>query len=404
MRLLIFLMTIPLITTLNAQSKLVLDLSALSHQKYEYSYLHHNDLQPQMVYQIKINEATLFLEIQPLQTKQELGSNAIMITDLNEQDQLNTLEKFNEKAQKIIVLDKFQIQYELSSIAILKELNDNSLTYQNWKYKFQLDQTIESKSFNPSISNIQSGGNQIEYIETKHLNCIEIFVIRQYYSKKPSLYTEINFNPTFGIIKESNVNNFGEIVQELVSINDQPLADYLESFCTSRTDFSLTLREKGPVKTTQEYHIVQKGETLYQIARKYNLSTAELINLNNLTSSQIKIGDLLYLVNQTKSTLESNKPLIETHPEMFDSPKNTPLGRLGQTNGNALIKRGLPQKYASSNTNSYNSKRKVHYVLSGETLYSIAKKYNTSVEVLIEINQLDRENPKIRPDQKLFIN
>lgn len=37
-------------------------------------------------------------------------------------------------------------------------------------------------------------------------------------------------------------------------------------------------------------YIVEKGETLYSISKKYNLTVAELKKINNLTSNQISIG------------------------------------------------------------------------------------------------------------------
>lgn len=404
MKHLIFLMILPFAGISNAQSKLVLDLSQIPHQKYEYRYLQHNDVPPQIVYQIKTDEMILFIEVQVSETPEDLNQNGTIIFNLNQQEQLNNLRTQYNEGQKILVLDDFKIQYDLSSISFLKSIDENKSTYHNWKYKFELNQAITNKGEIPTITNLQPGGNKMEYIESLFLNCMEIFIIRQYYSSNNEFYTEINYHPTIGILKESNVNNFGKTELELFSINDQPLKNYLNSICEPKVIPSLTLREKGNGKLNKEYHVVQKGETLYQIAKKYNISTAKIMAINNLESSIINIGDVLYLDDTTQPSFENNKPLIETHPEMFDTPLKNPQGRVGQNNGNALLKRGLPQKYAASNSSSLDTKRQVHYVLSGETLYSIARKYNTTVKVLIEINQLDQKNPKIQPDQKLYIN
>ena len=41
------------------------------------------------------------------------------------------------------------------------------------------------------------------------------------------------------------------------------------------------------------YHIVEKGESLYSIAKQYNTSVQKLKSLNNLSSSRIVIGQKL---------------------------------------------------------------------------------------------------------------
>jgi LysM repeat protein len=387
---------------LNAQSIMVLDLSNLENQKYEYRYLHHNEVQPQIVYQIALDEETIFVEVLPIEPIQKLDLKSQKILDINRYDHLNELKNLSVGTQKILVIDGSMNQYHLNSISSLKKNNSNSSTYHNWKYKFQLDQSVDTQLQSPIISNLQPGGNKIEIIKTFSLNCLEVYVIRLYYTSNKDIYTEINFHPSMGVLKESNVNNFGKTDLELVTIEEVPLESYIKTFCHLKNEPSLTLREKGVVVPDYEYHVVQKGETLYQIAKKYRLSTSDLMEINQLKNPQIKIGDILYLVdfNNTKG----KKSLIEIHPEIFEYPVKAPQGRTGKGAENALINRGLPKKYTTTSTKSFDSKRKVHFVLTGETLFSIAKKYNTTVKSLISINQLDEKNPKIIPDQKLFIN
>lgn len=98
-----------------------------------------------------------------------------------------------------------------------------------------------------------------------------------------------------------------------------------------------------------EYYTVKKGDTLYSIASKNNLTVQELKELNNLTSNNLSIGQTL---------------LIKKNPK-----ENT-------------------------NVTTYNVK-------SGDTLYSIARKYNTTVSELINRNNLKTSNLKI--GQELII-
>jgi LysM repeat protein len=51
-----------------------------------------------------------------------------------------------------------------------------------------------------------------------------------------------------------------------------------------------------------DYHVAQKGESIYTIARKYNISVANLILLNKLSSTGINEGQKIVLKGNTTST------------------------------------------------------------------------------------------------------
>jgi len=50
------------------------------------------------------------------------------------------------------------------------------------------------------------------------------------------------------------------------------------------------------ISTTGPDYIVQKGDTLFNIAKRYNLTVEELKSLNNMTDNNIKIGQKLVVV------------------------------------------------------------------------------------------------------------
>ena len=53
--------------------------------------------------------------------------------------------------------------------------------------------------------------------------------------------------------------------------------------------------EKKPTKT--DYHTVQKGETLYGLSKRYGVSLADLKRANNLETTLIKTGQILRVQN-----------------------------------------------------------------------------------------------------------
>jgi LysM repeat protein len=111
------------------------------------------------------------------------------------------------------------------------------------------------------------------------------------------------------------------------------------------------LRVPSPEKTvnankpSSATHIVITGETLYSIAKKYNVSVDEMKKLNPNAANGLSIGDELLI---------PGKPVEQT------------------------IKRGDTPVSTTTTTPSNTS----HTVASGETLYSISRKYNISVDDL----------------------
>jgi len=58
------------------------------------------------------------------------------------------------------------------------------------------------------------------------------------------------------------------------------------------------------------YHIVAKGETLYSISKKYNVSTSEIKRINKLTEDTLYIGQKLLLSEDIKYVVKSGDTLF----------------------------------------------------------------------------------------------
>ena len=50
--------------------------------------------------------------------------------------------------------------------------------------------------------------------------------------------------------------------------------------------------------TENTTYTVKRGDTLYQIANNFGVSVSEIMNLNNLTSTLLNIGDILIIPNR----------------------------------------------------------------------------------------------------------
>lgn len=158
-------------------------------------------------------------------------------------------------------------------------------------------------------------------------------------------------------------------------------------------------------KTTT--HKVQKGETISQIAIKYNVTPFDIYQLNPDAQSGLKPNSVLLIPKSSgkpKAVLQA-KPSAKTvtHEVM---PKETLYGiekkygvsdeALKQANP-FLEKEGLqigqtlviPSNKVQKNNTTTLEKVVYHYVLPKETKYSIAKQYGITIE------ELERKNPEV---------
>lgn len=145
-------------------------------------------------------------------------------------------------------------------------------------------------------------------------------------------------------------------------------------------------------------HTVQKGETITQIAQLYKVTPYDIYRLNPDAQNGIQVDSVLIIPT---SSLVSSTTTVKTHEVQ---PKETLYGIAKQHNvsiqdiekWNPELKDGLKigqiiqltgTKLATPKTVPNKVKSgKTHEVLPKETLYSIAKQYDTSVEVLEMLN------------------
>ena len=142
-----------------------------------------------------------------------------------------------------------------------------------------------------------------------------------------------------------------------------------------------------------DYYIVKKGDTLYSIANTNNTTVSELKALNNLTSNNLSIGKILKLPIPEKEDFPNTEEVIYTVKSGDNLYKiantyNTTVDKLKTINNltSNILSVGQKLKIPSNeNDNTYNVK---YRVVSGDTLYSIAKKYNTTPMDIKNLNNL----------------
>ncbi|SMG28476.1 LysM domain-containing protein [Marivirga sericea] len=124
-----------------------------------------------------------------------------------------------------------------------------------------------------------------------------------------------------------------------------------------------TMSEVSTPSAKGKQHTVEAGETIYSISKQYDITQDEIMNWNDLQSTNLDIGQKLWVSRSGESI--------------------------------AMKKEKDPAEKTD------NKKEIVHTVDMGETIYSISKQYGVTQSKIIELNNLKDNN--IAVGQKLIV-
>lgn len=167
---------------------------------------------------------------------------------------------------------------------------------------------------------------------------------------------------------------YNTTVNQLVSLNNIKNPNLIYVGQTLKIPISSTTTQEE-ICTGSIIYTVKRGDTLSEIAQKYNTTVSELVSLNN-----IKNPNLIY-VNQ--------KIRIRNRIcNMTVGGNNSSNNENSNTNSSNI----------NTNTNNY---YKSYVVKKGDTLWGISRRYNVTINQLVEINNI--KNPDlIYPGQTLW--
>ena len=145
------------------------------------------------------------------------------------------------------------------------------------------------------------------------------------------------------------------------------------------------------------YHTVKRGETLFAIARRYGVDA--ICKLNDIDAGNIKKGQKL-LIRQPETAISDGVSDME---EVIEEEQYAEIKTSKPAKRSEAAKTAKDTKTTKKSDTNKSKKRGTvkHKVVRGETLYGIAKKYNTTVEKIKKDNRLKSNNLSV--GQKLKI-
>ena len=193
------------------------------------------------------------------------------------------------------------------------------------------------------------------------------------------------------------VVQYGDTIQSIARDNNLDVDDLIN--LNNLTDYELYVGQilKLPTYAGEDVvkegeYVVKKDDSLYQIAIKNNTTIEELKKLNNLKTDELDVGQILKLpIKKTNEKVEiipeSNTYVVKRGDSLYSIAlsNNTTVDELKRLNNltSNLLSVGMVLKLPKTETEEI-----VYTVKRGDSLYSIAREYNTTVNEIKKLNNL----------------
>lgn len=193
-------------------------------------------------------------------------------------------------------------------------------------------------------------------------------------------YTVQSGDTLYGISKQ-----FGVSVDELKRINN----------LTSNTITKGEILKIPSTVTTIDY-VVKKGDSLYSIAKRYNTTVKDITRLNNLTSNNLTVGQQLIIAiddNATSTPTTYKDYVVKKGDSLYSiaNKNNITVDELKKINNltSNMLSIGQVLKLPTQDKVEEIS---MYTVQKGDSLYSIAKKFGITVDEIKSLNNLTSNN------------
>lgn len=213
--------------------------------------------------------------------------------------------------------------------------------------------------------------------------------VSKYYQRRSENDTSkdyYNIQKDTGLI-ETIIVNYGNInnINEATNIKNE-WEDYAEAVVKSLANYTnVPYYKEGE---SQEIYTVKKGDSLWKIANKYNTTVEKLKSANNLKTNTLSVGQKLVIPSISVSPEVSDTYIVQKGDSLWSIANkfNMTVSELKNLNNltNNLLSIGQVLKIKDSSNNG----KTTYTVQKGDSLWVIANKYGITTEELKNYNKL----------------
>ena len=342
------------------------------------------------------------------------GYNSILLE--NNQSINNKVNLINNATGEVIVISNrinvnneegSEIIYSLKDTDELATLIENNLSNYSNVLKFYQQRLPSDTSMDyyqiiretPNAETLIISYNQNDLInksnQTNLINSIANGITS--YIKKSNIYVVQSGDSLYSIAQKLGVS-----LQDLIEIND-----------LTNTNLSigqeLIIPEKDVIvvpptitpDNNQNTYKVSSGDSLYSIARRFNTTVDDIKKLNNLTNNNLSIGQVLRIPSSNTDTGNNDVTTytVSSGDSLYSIARrfNTTVDEIKRLNNLTSNNLSIGQvlKIPSSSNDTGNNNVTTYTVSSGDSLYSIARRFNTNVDDIKRLNNLTNNNLSI---------
>lgn len=173
-------------------------------------------------------------------------------------------------------------------------------------------------------------------------------------------------------------------------------------FLNSSSEIPLPDNTNKPVAGGTTNIIIQRGDTLTELAIKYNTTVARLVELNNIANPNlIYTGETLIVPSgETAEDSDKNSTSGQT---IYIVQKGDTLDKIAASFGITVQSIAIENNIQNKNliyvgqrliipTNRYDLNHTIYKIKWGDTLWSISRRYNIPIATIVRLNRIKNPN------------
>ena len=169
-----------------------------------------------------------------------------------------------------------------------------------------------------------------------------------------------------------------------------------KKYVDSVVDAVITTKNGGTIEASplgDNFYVVKKGDSLWSIANRYNVSIDDIRNINNLNTNNLTVGQIL----EIPSDNNDDTYIVKSGDSLWNIANRygISVGELKRFNNLTSDNLSIGQTLRIPGKNEESGDGNIYTVKSGDSLWNIANRYGISVSELKRINNLIGNNLSI---------